>query len=211
MEFQSWKVNFETEVCSKTSTSSSHNTADQKKLREQKSIDGLVTSQSITGRKDFSDYDMLEAMTASALKRLLDKHIHLRKRVSVEEQRAQQYDRFSRGRQIAHRIFEHFRTIGAFEAVQGVSDQFRKRSQDDDVQDFDTRWDQALSAASETPTETVVEGLYKSKLKDSVRRQTELAMYEQENVRSNEPPNFSRLKTIGRRHVDETMRTRNFR
>ena len=139
MEFQSWKVNFETEVCSKTSTSSSQNTVDQKKLREQKSIDGLVTSQSITGRKDFTDYDMLDAMIASALKRPFDKYIHFRKRVSVEEQRAQQYDRFSRGRQIAHMIYDHFRTIGAHEAVQGVSDLLRKRSEDDDVQDFDTR------------------------------------------------------------------------
>ena len=32
---------------------------------------------------------MLDAMIAFALKRLLDKHIHFRKRVSVEEQRAQ--------------------------------------------------------------------------------------------------------------------------
>ena len=36
-------------------------------------------------------------------------------------------------------------------------------------------------------------------------------MYEQENVRNNEPPNYSRLKTMVRRHIDPTMRTRNFR
>ena len=41
------------------------------------------------------------------LKRLLDKHVHFRKRVSVEEQRAQKYDRFLQGRQIAYMIFEH--------------------------------------------------------------------------------------------------------
>ena len=41
------------------------------------------------------------ALFASALKRLLDKHIHFRKRESVEEQRAQKYDRFLWGRQIA--------------------------------------------------------------------------------------------------------------
>ena len=37
----------------------------------------------------FTDYDMLDAMIASALKRLLDKHVRFRKRVSVEEERAQ--------------------------------------------------------------------------------------------------------------------------
>ena len=41
------------------------------------SIDELMTSRSIVGRKDFPDYDTLDAMIASALKRLL------------EEQRAQ--------------------------------------------------------------------------------------------------------------------------
>ena len=37
------------------------------------------------------------------------------------------------------------------------------------------------------------------------------AMYEQENVRNNEPPNYSRLKSLVRRHMDQTMRARNFR
>ena len=74
-----------------------------------------------------------------------------------------------------------------------------------------TRWDQALLAASEIPPGMVLEGFYKSKLQDSVRLQTVLAMYERENVRNNEPPNCSRLKTLVRRHIDQTMRTRNFR
>ena len=54
-----------------------------------KSIDEFVTSRSIMERTDFPDYDMLVAMIASALKKVLDKHVRFRKRVSVEEQRAQ--------------------------------------------------------------------------------------------------------------------------
>ena len=102
---------------------------------------------------------MFDAMIASALKRLLDKHVHFRKRVSVEEQRPQQYDRFLRGRQIAL-IYVHFRATGAIEAVQGLSDLFNIRLH----QDFDVRWDQSPFSASETLTELVLEGLYKSKL-----------------------------------------------
>ena len=59
---------------------------------------------------------MLDAMITFALKRLLDKHIHFRKRVSVEEQRAQEYDRFLRGRQTACMIYEHFRASGAYDS-----------------------------------------------------------------------------------------------
>ena len=103
---------------------------------------------------------MLDEMTASALKRLLDKHVHFRKGVSVEEQRAQKYDRFLRVRHIAHMICEHFRATGASEPVQGLSDLFSIRLQNDDVQDFDVRWDQALLSASDMPSDVILEGLY---------------------------------------------------
>ena len=99
-EYQSWKVNFKTEVCSKT--------ADPqltmqwiKEVEMAKSIEELVTSRSIVERTDFPDYDMLDAMMASALGKPFDRQTHFRKRVSVEEQRAQKYDRVLRGRQIA--------------------------------------------------------------------------------------------------------------
>ena len=104
---------------------------------------------------------MLDAMIASALKKLLTS-VHLRKRASVEEQCAQKDDRFLRGRQIACSIYEHFRATGAYEAVQGLSDLFNVRLQNDDVQDFDTRWGQALLAAN----------VKQVKLQDSVQLQT---------------------------------------
>ena len=65
MEFPSWKVNFKTEVCSKT--------ADPhlimhwiKEVEIAKSIDELVTSRSIMARTEFADYDMLDAMITCA-------------------------------------------------------------------------------------------------------------------------------------------------
>ena len=119
-----------------------------------------MTSRSIVERTDFPDYNMLDAMIASALKKLLDKHVHFRRRVSVEEQRAQKYDRFLRGRQNAYMIYKHVRTTGAYDAVQGLSDLLNIRLQNH-VQDFDVRWHQALLSASETPTEMILERLYK--------------------------------------------------
>ena len=71
-----------------------------KEFEMAKSIDELMTSGSIVARTDFPAFDILYAMIASALKRLLDKHVHFRKSVSVEEQRAQKSDRSFRGRQI---------------------------------------------------------------------------------------------------------------
>ena len=51
-----------------------------------KSNDELVTSRSITRQHDFPDFDMIDAMIASAWKKLLNTQSKFRKRVSVEEQ-----------------------------------------------------------------------------------------------------------------------------
>ena len=131
--------------------------------------------------------------------------------MSVEEQRPQKCDRFSRVRQTAHMICEYFRATGAYEAVQALFDLFKMRLQNDDVQDFDVQWDQVLLSASEIPAEMILEGLYKSILQDSVQLRTVLALYDQETVRNNGKPSSSRLKTSVRLHFDQTMRTRNFR
>ena len=53
-------------------------------------------------------------------------------------------DRFLRGRQIAFMIYEYFWVTGAHEAVLDFSDLFHVALNGDDIQDFDTRWDQAL-------------------------------------------------------------------
>ena len=132
MEFQSWKVNFRTEVCLRT--------ADLqitmlwiKEADIAKSIDELVTSRSITVQHDFLDFDTLDAMIASALKKLVKTQSNFWNRVSVEEQRAQKQDRFLRGRQIAHMIYEYFLASGADEAVQSFSTLFAFSLQNDDV------------------------------------------------------------------------------
>ena len=73
-------------------------------------------------------------------------------------------------------IYEHFRATGAKKAVQGLSDLFNIRLQNDNVKDFDVRWDQALLSTSETPTEIVLKGLYKSEFQCTVQLQTVLAV-----------------------------------
>ena len=104
---------------------------------------------------------------------------------------AQKYDRFLRERQLAYTIFEHFRATRAHEEVPGLSDLFRKRLQIDDLQDFDVRWNQALVSARDMPSDTILEGLCKSKLQDSAQLQTVLDLYDQETGRNKGKPNYS--------------------
>ena len=116
----SWKLNFKTDVRSKTA----HLHVTMHWIIEVEianPIDELMTSRSITGRRVFSDYDMLDAMIASALRRRLNKHIHFRKRVCVGEQRAQKTRLIVRWEtKIVEMIYQHFRATGACEAVPGL-------------------------------------------------------------------------------------------
>ena len=123
MEFQRWKVNFRTEVC--LPTADPQITLLIKEVEIAKSIDELMTSRLTVGK--FPDFDVLGAMIASALKKLLNTQSHFRQRV-------QKHDRFLRGRQIAYIIYEYFRATGAYEAVQALSTLFAISLQNDGVE-----------------------------------------------------------------------------
>ena len=107
-------------------------------------------------------------------------------------------------------MYEYFRATGAYEAVQGRSTLFAKSSQNDDVQDFDVRWDHALVSVSEMPSDIILEGLYKSKLENSIQLQTVMALHDQETARTKKL-NYHKLKTAVKLHIDQMTRTRNFR
>ena len=47
------------------------------------------------------NFELLDAKTASALNRIIH-NSHFKRRISLEEQKAQKEDRFLRGRQIAY-------------------------------------------------------------------------------------------------------------
>ena len=131
--------------------------------------------------------------------------------MSVEEQRAQKHYRFLRGRHIAYMIYDHCRAVGAYDAAQGLSDLHNICLFEDDTQDFDTRWDQALLTASEIISENVLEALYKMKLRGFVHLQTVLAMYDQEMDRDRAMPSYPRLRTMVRQRIDQMTRTRTFK
>ena len=94
-----------------------------KKLKWRNKLTNWLHRDRLQGQPNFLDFDMLDAMIASALKKLINTHSTFRKRASVEEQRAQNSDRFFfRGRQIACMIYEYFRATGAYETVHGLGE-----------------------------------------------------------------------------------------
>ena len=90
---------------------------------------------------DFPNFEMLDARIASALNKIIQ-HSYFKKKVSLEEQKAHKEDRFLRGRQIGQMIYGCFRVTGAHDTVLGYADVFSITLRNDDVQDFDTGWDE---------------------------------------------------------------------
>ena len=57
------------------------------------------------------NFEVLDARIASALNKIIH-NSHFKRRISLEEQKAQKQDSFLRGRQIAYLIYDYFRVIG---------------------------------------------------------------------------------------------------
>ena len=67
------------------------------------SVDDLRSSSSIRSIP-MPDFEVLDARIASALNKIIHKS-HFKRKISLEEQKAQKEDRFLRGRQIAYLIY----------------------------------------------------------------------------------------------------------
>ena len=86
------------------------------------SSDELNSSRSVCG-KDFPNFEMLDAKIASALNKIIQ-NSQFKKKISLEEQKAQKEDRFLRGRQIAFMVYDYFRVTGAHDTVLDCADLF---------------------------------------------------------------------------------------
>ena len=85
-------------------------------------------------------FEVLDAKIASALNKIIH-NSQFKRKVSLEEQKAQKEDRFLRGRQIAYLIYEYFWVTGANDSVENYADLFTVVLRNDDIQEFDSKWD----------------------------------------------------------------------
>ena len=101
------------------------------------SVDDLTSSSSTRGIQ-MPNFEVLDARIASALNRIIH-NSHFKRRVSLEEQKAQKDERFLRGRQIAYLIYEYFRVTGSHDSVENYTDLFTIVLRNDDIQEFDSK------------------------------------------------------------------------
>ena len=139
--FACWKIRFKTEVCT---CSQFHTEAVlwTKKWTLVDSVDDLKSLCFVKGIQ-MPNFEVLDAKIASALNKTIH-NTQFKRKVSLEEQKAQKEDRSLRGRQIAHLIYEYFRVTGANDSVETYADLFTIVLRNDDIQEFDSKWDGIL-------------------------------------------------------------------
>ena len=102
-------------------------------------MDDLKSSSPVRGIQ-MPNFEALDAEIASALNKIIH-NTQFRRKVNLEEQKAQKQDRFLRGRQIAYLIYDYFRVTGSHDSVENYADQFTIVLRINDVQVFDSKWD----------------------------------------------------------------------
>ena len=156
--FACWKIRFKTEVC----TCSQFPTEAMLWIKEVEMVDpvdGFKSSSSVRGVR-MPDFEVLDARIASALNKIIH-NSHFKRRTSLEEQKAQKQDRFLRGRQIAYLIYDHFLVTGIHDSVENYADLFTLSLRNDDIQEFDSKWNGILLSMTKIPPDDILEGLYK--------------------------------------------------
>ena len=171
--FACWKIRFKTEVrtCSQFPAEAM---LWIKEVEMVESVDDLKSSRSIRGTHG-PDFEVLDAKIASALNKIIQ-NTRFKKKVSLEEMKAQNEDRFLRGRQIAYLIHECFRVTGANVSVENYADLFTVVLRNDDIQEFDSKWDGILLSMTKIPSDDILEGLYKLRIRESEKLKTVLEL-----------------------------------
>ena len=149
-----------------------------------------------------------DARIASALNKIIH-NSQFKRKISLEEQEAQKEDRFLRGRQIAYLIYDQFRVTGTDVSVENYTDLFTIVFRNDDIQEFDSKWDEILSM-TKIPHDDILEGLYKLRIRESEKLKTVLELYDLETHQKKLGPDYHRLKTMVKRSIEQEIRNKNF-
>ena len=171
------------------------------------SVDELRSSSSIRSIP-MPDFEVLDARIASALNKIIH-NSHFKRKISLEEQKAQKEDRFLRGRQNAYLIYEHFQVTGTDDSVENYTDLFTIALRNDDIQEFDSKCDGILLSMTKIPHDDILEGLYKLRIRESEKLRTVLELYDLE-TQKKLGPDYHRLKAMVKRSIEQEIRNKNF-
>ena len=172
------------------------------------SVDELRSSSSTRGIR-MPNFEVLDARIASALNKIIH-NSQFKTRISLDEQKAQKQDRFLRGKQIAYVSTITSGSLGANDSDENYADLFTVALRNDNVKEFDTKWDETLLSMTQIPSDDILENLYKLRIRESDKLKTVLELYDLEIHQKKLGPDYHRLKTMVKRSIEQEIRNKNF-
>ena len=167
------------------------------------SVDDLKSSCSVR-RIQLPNFAVLDARIASALNRIIQ-NTQFKRKVSQEEMKAQKRRPFP-----SWKIYEYFRVTGANDSVENYADLFTVVLRNDDIQEFDSTWDEILLSMTQILSDEIFERLYKFRIRESEKLRTVLELYNMEIHQKKAGPDYHRLKTMVQRSIEHNLRMKNF-
>ena len=170
-------------------------------------MDDLRSSSSTSGIS-MPNFEVLDARIASALNKIIHSS-HFKRRISLEEQ-------MPRSRTVSfevdrsYLIYDHYRVTGTHDSVENYTDLFTIVLRNDDIQEFDSKWDGILLSMTKIPPDEILEGLYKLRIRESEKLKTVLELYDLETHQKKLGPDYHRLKTVVKRSIEQNLRATNF-
>ena len=80
----------------------------------------------------------------------------------------------------------------------------------DDIQEFDAKWDEIVLSMTQIPSDDILESLYKLRIRESENLRTVLELYNMEIHQKKAGLDYHRLKTMVKRSIEQNLRTKNF-
>ena len=107
-------------------------------------------------------------------------------------------------------IYDHFRVTGSHDSVENYTDLFTIVLRNDDIQEFDSKWDGILLSMTKVLSDDISEGLYKLRIRESEKLKTVLELYDLETHQKKLEPDYHRLKTMVKSSIEQEIRNKNF-
>ena len=102
------------------------------------------------------------------------------------------------------------RSLGANDSVENCAYIFTIGLRNDDIQEFDSKWDGILLCMTKIPHDDILEGLYKLRIRESDKLKTVLELYDLETHQKKLGPDYHRLRTMVKRSIEQEIRNKNF-
>ena len=94
--------------------------------------------------------------------------------------------------------------------MENYADLFTIFLRSDDIQEFDSKLDGILLSMTKIPSDEILEGLYKLRIRESEKLKTVLELYNMEIHQKKAGPDYHRLKTMVKRRIGQNLRIKNF-